>query len=267
MQVISAQGPGDPRLADFQEVRDKDLLRAGVFLVEGDVPVLHFLERSPMQARSVLLSERRVGPLRQRLAGCVGDTPVYVLPQAQMEEVVGFRIHRGVLASGDRPPGAAPDEVLGDAQLVLALEGLTNHDNVGACFRNAAAFGADAVVLDQRTCDPLYRKAIRVSAGAALTVPWAVGEDGPELVAACRRAGLRVVALTPAREAPGLRQVLTGGPAALLVGTEGPGLTAASLEAADCLARIPMQTGFDSLNVATAAAVALAFHRDRRPSP
>ncbi len=252
MQVISAQGPGDPRLADFQEVRDKDLLRAGVFLVEGDVPVLHFLERSPMQARSVLLSERRVGPLRQRLAGCVGDTPVYVLPQAQMEEVVGFRIHRGVLASGDRPPGAAPDEVLGDAQLVLALEGLTNHDNVGACFR---------------TCDPLYRKAIRVSAGAALTVPWAVGEDGPELVAACRRAGLRVVALTPAREAPGLRQVLTGGPAALLVGTEGPGLTAASLEAADCLARIPMQTGFDSLNVATAAAVALAFHRDRRPSP
>lgn len=264
MTVIHAQGPADPRLQDYRDVRDKDLRAGGVFLVEGEVPALHFLERSALRPRSLLLSERRLGPLEDRLAALSQELPVYVLPQAEMEQVVGFRIHRGVIAAGDRPHPVEPATLLAGSRLVLLLEGLTNHDNVGACFRNAAAFGADAVLLDRRCCDPLYRKAIRVSAGAALTTPWSVVDDGPALVHACRGAGLFVVALTPSAQAPPLRHVLAEapaqGPVALLVGTEGPGLSEAALAAADRPARIPMAGGFDSLNVATAAAVALAAH-------
>jgi tRNA G18 (ribose-2'-O)-methylase SpoU len=262
MHVLRADGPKDPRLADYQDVRDKDLRRDGVFLVEGEVTVLQFLERSHMRPRSVLLSDRRLGPMRERLERLVGETPVYAMSQESLEEVVGFPIHRGVIAAGDRPPPRVATELLQEARRILLLEGLTNHDNVGACFRNAAAFGVDAVLLDSRCCDPLYRKAIRVSAGAALTVPWAVMEDGPEMIAACRDAGLHVVALTPMTEAAPLSEVLTVGPTALLVGTEGPGLTHAALDGAHVRARIPMDDGFDSLNVATAAAVALAFQAD-----
>ena len=267
MQLIAAAGPEDPRLADYRDVRDKDLKSGGVFLVEGEVPALHFLERSELAPRSLLLSERRVEPMRARLEALArvrDGLPIYVLPQEAMEAVVGFRIHRGVIAAGDRPAPRPPAGLLAGAGRALLLEGLTNHDNVGACFRNAAAFGVDAVLLDRRCCDPLYRKAIRVSAGAALTVPWAVLEDGPALIGACQAAGLAVVALTPDSQAPPLREALTAEPLALLVGTEGPGLTAAALQAADRRGRIPMAGGFDSLNVATAAAVALAFHADLR---
>ena len=263
MRLIAVDGADDPRLADFHDVRDKDQRTAGVFLVEGAVPVLHFLERSAMQARSVLLSARRLDALGDRIEACAGTTPVYVLPQEQMDELVGFPIHRGVLAAGQRPTPPPLAELLSRARLVLALEGLTNHDNVGACFRNAAAFGADAVVLDRRTADPLYRKSIRVSSGAALTTPWGVADDGPALVRACQDAGLRVVGLTPDARSQPLAEVLTAGPTALLVGTEGPGLTAATLQRVDCWGRIPMAPGFDSLNVATAAAVGLALYRDK----
>ncbi len=256
--VVPAEGPDDPRLADYRDVRDKDLRRSGVFLVEGEVPVLHFVERSAFRVRSLLLSERRAAALSARLSAASCDAPVFVLPQEQMEAVVGFRIHRGVIAAGDRPADRNVNEVLAGARRVLALEGLTNHDNVGACFRNAAAFGVDAVILDERCCDPLYRKAVRVSAGAALTVPWARTADTASLIEACATAGLRVVALTPRPDAPPLAAVLPPGPVALLVGTEGPGLSDEALAAADVWARIPMTGGFDSLNVATAAAVALA---------
>jgi tRNA G18 (ribose-2'-O)-methylase SpoU len=271
MKLIRADGPRDPRLADYQEVRDKDLRRSGVFLVEGEVTVVEFARRSSFRLRSVLLSDKRVDSLRAQLSECserLADTPLYVLPQGDLEAIVGFRIHRGVIAAGDRPVLRDLDEVLSGARLVLALEGLTNHDNVGGCFRNAAAFGVDAVILDSRCCDPLYRKAIRVSAGAALTVPWAVGSDGPSLVAACRGAGLTTVALTPRGSAPPLAGVLGAlgdRPLAIVVGTEGPGLTDGVLQAADFEARIPMAGEFDSINVAVAAAVALAFRTGAQP--
>ena len=253
---IDVTSADDPRLADYRAVRDRDQRHAGTFLVEGEVPLRAWLAAGRFPARSVLVSDRRIGAIGEALPNSL---TVFVAPQAVMEAVAGFPIHRGVLGCGERIAEPAPASVLSAARLVLVLEGLTNHDNVGGCFRNAAAFGADAVVVDGRTADPLYRKAIRVSAGAALTVPWARGGDGPGLVAACAAAGLRTCALTPDRGASPLTEVLAPGPIAFVLGTEGPGLSRRALAAADLRARIPMAPGFDSLNVATAAAVALAF--------
>jgi tRNA G18 (ribose-2'-O)-methylase SpoU len=210
------------------------------------------------------------------------DVPIYVAPQDVMDAVAGFPMHRGVLACGlkgsdpgdtalilseveGRARGAsfdfAQDETL--PSTLLLLSDLSNHDNVGACFRNAAAFGADAVLLDEQCCDPLYRKAIRVSSGASLWLPFAHGGMGVSMVEAVQDAGYTVWAMTPRADAAPLGALPVPGKLAILLGAEGPGLPDDMIKACTPV-RIPMLTGFDSINVATAGAIALAQAFARR---
>ncbi len=250
----------DPRLDDFRDVRDRDRRQGGTFLVEGEVPFRVQAARGRHATRAVLLAEGRDEKLADALARLPGDTPVWVLPQREMDGVVGFAIHRGVLAVCARREPESVDEVLADAPadavVVVALS-VVNHDNVGGVFRNAAAFGARAVLLDGVTCDPLYRKAIRVSAGASLFVPFARETEPRALVATLVRAGYHVAALSPRADATPVSRLPRPGRLALIVGAEGPGLDDAVMRAASSVVKIPMAAGFDSLNVATALAIAL----------
>jgi tRNA G18 (ribose-2'-O)-methylase SpoU len=257
---VSITADDDPRLADYRAVREADRVgRAGIFLVESVGVVRVFLASKRWRVRSLFLSERRVDSLSPEIAALVDRVPVFVAPQEVMERVVGFDIHRGVLASGDRGAERSMDEVLGDGpRLVVACEGVSNHDNIGGIFRNAAAFGADAVLLDRASCDPLYRKAIRVSSAASLLVPFARSTD---LVSELRARGFQVIALTPSADAIDLDAVTFAPRTALLFGAEGPGLSDRSLGEAHVRARIPIAKGFDSLNVATTSGIALHVAR------
>ncbi len=251
--MIRIDDPGDPRVADYVDIREAALVKQrGVFLVEGTEVVRTFLTKSPLEKRSLLLSDKRVDAMRD-VADAAG-VPVYVAAPAVMNRIVGFDIHRGCLAAGAVPAPVPAMDVVGEgARTVLFLEGLANHDNVGQAFRNAAAFGVDAVWLDATCADPLYRKAIRTSMGAALTVPFArvTSEDLNALAAR----GFTLVAMTPAGD--DLATLPRSDRTAVLVGTEGRGLEAATMARAHHRARIPMAPGHDSLNVATAAAIAL----------
>ncbi|WP_375463805.1 TrmH family RNA methyltransferase [uncultured Methylobacterium sp.] len=260
VEPVAITDPADPRLAAYAAMRERDLIgRAGRFIVEGEVTLRLLLStRARFRAESILLLPERLPALSGALAAYPASPPVYVAEKAVMSAVAGFPIHRGVLAVGIRGDGACADALVPAPPapaLVVGLAGLTNHDNVGGLFRNAAAFGADAVLLDAGTCDPLYRKAIRVSAGAALTMPFARLAAGEDWLDTAGRLDLVPVALSPhASEEVGdlapLPRVL------LLLGTEGPGLPAALIARMRGL-RIPMAAGFDSLNVATAGAIAL----------
>ena len=256
--LIPVDDPRDPRLEPYRAVRERDLIgRQGRFIAEGEVVLRVLLARSRFTLESVLVSEKRAkaGGL---LAEVPPRVPIYVVPQAAMSEVAGFAIHRGLLAVGRREPMACAAELLrnaGPVATVLGLVGLANHDNVGGVFRNAAAFGADAVLLDETSCDPLYRKAIRVSVGAALITPFSRGGTADDLVGALEEAGFEVVALSPAGAEP-LASYRRQSRTALLLGAEGPGLPPALL-ARTRTVRIPMADGFDSLNVATASGIAL----------
>jgi tRNA G18 (ribose-2'-O)-methylase SpoU len=283
MPVIEVSDVRDPRLADYSHVPDPELLRRGeIFVAEGREVVRTLISRSPYRVRSVLLT----GTAFRALAGVIeprlADLTVYVVPPGGIERLTSYDIHRGCLAIGERParrnlsalladtpagreaaPGASAASGLPKvaARLVI-LEGVGNADNMGGIFRNAAAFGAGPVVLGPRCCDPLYRKAIRVSMGAALRVPFVdAGERWPEALGELREAGFLVLALTPGTGAVDLEVAATGAPprVALLAGSEGEGLTAAALAASDLPVRIPMAPGADSLNVATA--VGIALHR------
>jgi tRNA G18 (ribose-2'-O)-methylase SpoU len=193
------------------------------------------------------------------IASFAGDVAVYSASQAVMDAVVGFPIHRGVLAFGLRGPEAAADQLLNDVgagpAIVLALLGVSNHDNIGGIFRNAAAFGAAGVLLDGACCDPLYRKAIRVSVGGTLCIPFARLAAGADPVDLLGRHGFTVLALSPGGGAP-LGGAEGGGRVAVLLGAEGRGLPPSILERARTIA-IPMQGGFDSLNVATTSGIVL----------
>ena len=248
--------PDDPRLADF-----RDLTRAdrrpdrpggrGLVLAEG-VPVVQRLLASAYPLRAVLGVPPRLAALASDLAEVTA--PVYQASADLMAEVVGFHLTRGVLASADRAPEPAVPELLARARRVLVLEGVNDHENLGALFRNAAALGIDAVLLGPRCADPLYRRSVRVSMGHVLRVPFA----RVERLAPLRAAGFTVLALTPHPTAVPLSTVDPAAPRlALLVGAEGPGLSPEALAAADLLVRIPMAEGVDSLNVATAAAIAI----------
>ena len=184
----------------------------------------------------------------------VPDVPVYVVPQAVMDRVVGFPIHRGVLALGARGEALSADKLMSRGRLWVGLVGLTNHDNVGSIFRNAAAFGVDGVLLDDATCDPLYRKAIRVSAGTSLVVPFARSGSAEQLLDLVEAKGIEPVALTPRGEET--IDDLSPKPRVLLLGTEGPGLPDDVMRRARRV-RIDMAPGLDSLNVAVASGIAL----------
>lgn len=250
-------------------MRERDLAgRHGLFVAEGEIVVRALLSGASRFSPVALLASRsRARGSADLLATAGGIMPVFVAEQAVMDGIVGFPIHRGLLAMGRRPgPTAAP--ILpppGGPTLVLALSGLANHDNVGAAFRNAAAFGADAVLLDAACCDPLYRKALRVSAGHALTVPFARRGTTPDVLGRLRAAEVEVFALSPAGGMD-VDEVVWPERAALLLGSEGPGLPADIL-ARTRTVRIRMAPGVDSLNVATAGAIALHAVRRQRTGP
>lgn len=257
-EVIPINDPEDPRLADYRQVRERDLVgRAGRFIAEGVVVLEKLIAAGRHPVSSVLIAEKRVATLAPLLERLGDEVSLYSAGQAVMDAVVGFHIHRGVLAAGTRRDIALDMLLSGlpSRALVVALVGIANHDNMGGLFRNAAAFGADAVVLDADCCDPLYRKAIRVSVGAALTTPFARGGGAADLVRRLEAAGLQVLALTPHGETD-LADLTPPGRCAALFGSEGPGLPADLLSRVRTV-RIPMAGGFDSLNVATASGIVL----------
>jgi tRNA G18 (ribose-2'-O)-methylase SpoU len=257
--IIPVDDPTDPRLAAYRDVRERDLVgREGRFIAEGEVVLRVLITRARHPVESLLIADKRVAGLAGLLAGLPDETPVYAAGQAVMDGVVGFHIHRGVLALGRREPEPAATDLLaglGDGAMVVMLSGVANHDNMGGVFRNAAAFGADAVLLDSECCDPFYRKAIRVSVGAVLAMPLARLEAGCDPVALLSEAGFQAIALSPAGAATlaGLRRPAR---CALLLGAEGPGLPEAILARSRTVA-IPMAGGLDSLNLATTSGIVL----------
>ncbi len=260
MKITRIEGAEDPRVVAFRDIRERDLTgRDGLFIAEGEV-VLRVLA-SPhalCRPRAVLLAENRVEGLRDALEALPEGTPVYVAGQGALDAVAGFHLHRGILALGEKPVSRPLAELIagfGERALVVLACGIGNHDNMGGIFRAAAAFGAEAVLLDARCCDPFYRKAIRVSVGAVLRTPMATGLDAGDAVEALKAAGFAVLAMTPSAET-NLDDSPRGGRVAIVLGAEGPGLPA------ELIARcrpvgIRMSGGFDSLNVATAGAIAL----------
>ncbi len=250
--------PDDPRIAAYRDIRERDLAgRAGRFVAEGKV-VLNVLLESRFETESVLVLENRLPGLLPALQNAPATVPIYVAGRDVMDAVAGFPIHRGILAIGKRRDDSNPGDLLGrigEHATVIALIGISNHDNIGAIFRNAAAFDVSAVLMDSTCCDPLYRKAIRVSVGAALKVPFARVEDGCQMMELLRSQQFEALALTPGAEKD-IAEIPHPGRLALMLGAEGTGLPSDILQHAKP-ARISMSAGLDSLNVATAGAIAL----------
>jgi tRNA G18 (ribose-2'-O)-methylase SpoU len=250
--------PDDPRIEPYRAVRERDLVgRSGLFIAEGRVVLEKLVAAGRHPLRSVLVAEPRMEGLGDVLAGLPDGTPVYAAGQAVMDAIVGFPIHRGILAVGERAEPSARVLLSGlpERALAVGLSGIANHDNMGGIFRNAAAFGVDAVLIDATCCDPLYRKAIRVSVGAALTVPFARLPAGQNVAGVLADAGFQVLALSPGGELE-LDEVRRAARTAAVFGAEGPGLPRETLDRA-LTVRIAMAGGFDSLNVATTSGIVL----------
>ncbi len=264
--MVPVSDPADPRIEAYRNIRERDLVgRQGLFIAEGKVVLQKLLGSSRFRPLSLLIAEHRLPSLSELMAGVPEDVPVFAATQRVMDEIAGFPLHRGILAIGRRveTPGAdALLERLAERALVLVLSAIANHDNMGGIFRNAAAFGADAILLDGDCCDPLYRKAIRVSVGAALLVPFAAIAREEDVVALLDRHGFAAIALSPSGKQD-LRQLTPARRTAVLLGAEGPGLDAELLARTDSV-RIKMAPGFDSLNVATASGIVLHHLRSGR---
>jgi tRNA G18 (ribose-2'-O)-methylase SpoU len=258
-RVIAINDAEDPRIAAFREVRERDVAgRRGGFIAEGEV-VLRVLARGRLhRPRSVLIAAGRLEALWPILSSLPGDVEIFAAAQGVMDAIAGFHIHRGILAFAERAPPVSAADLLASIDgpaVVLGLFGISNHDNIGGVFRNAAAFGAAAVVLDGACCDPLYRKAIRVSVGATLIVPFARLGPGEDVLERLERHRFVALALTPA----GAERLADAAPpdrAAVLLGAEGAGLPPALLARARTIA-VPMAERFDSLNVATTSGIVL----------
>jgi tRNA G18 (ribose-2'-O)-methylase SpoU len=266
MQLVRIQDPDDPRIADYRGVRDPEWLRErGRFLAEGRRAVELLLAQPDLRACSVLVTETSLAVLRELLEPLGAATPVYVADAAVLAGVSGVRFHQGCVAAGERvhtPELGAFLRALGPGPArLLALDCVTNPDNIGGLFRNAFAFGAAGVVLSPRTSSPLYRKAIRTSQGASLLVPAVPVDDWAAALDALGAAGFARLALAPHRADALLgdfgRTRALPERVVLLLGAEGEGLGPESLARADACVRIPLAPGADSLNVATAAAIAL----------
>jgi tRNA G18 (ribose-2'-O)-methylase SpoU len=258
--IIHVDDRDDDRLAVYRNVPDHQLLTEhGVFVAEGRLVVRRLIESKRLHTRSVMVTEAALVPLRDWL-DTRDELPVYVVPQAIMNAVTGFNLHRGCLAIGDRPRPCHWPELVRAARRVVALERVGNADNVGSVFRSAAAFGVEAVILEQSCTDPLYRKAIRTSMGAALTLPFARAEPWPDMLRELAEGGWVVLAMTPSSSATSLQEIspaIANHPVVVVVGHEGDGLSDAALDACTHHARIPMAGGVDSLNLAVAMAIAL----------
>lgn len=258
--LIPVASADDTRLSPYRDLKDNVRARDGGFLVEGQIALQRLVDGSRFSPVSLFLAESRVAPLANVLARLDPALPVHVAPQPVMDAVAGLPLHRGVLALARRTQQPDIPQALaafGPAPLtLLALVGLANTDNVGACFRNAAAFAAHAVLLDETCCDPLYRKAIRVASGHTLSLPFAQSGDGPAMLDALDAAGVETWALSPS-EGEALHRLAPPPRLALLLGAEGPGLPPRLMSRARRVS-IAMTDGVDSLNVAIAGAIALA---------
>lgn len=262
MAPIRIDDADDPRIAEFRSIRERDLTgREGRFIAEGTV-VLRMLAAAHRSGgdfltEKILLLENRVAGLSEILAGFPADIPVYVASTAVLDQIAGFHLHRGVLALGRRRREDSLEliAVLPEKALVVAAFGISNHDNIGSIFRNAAAFGADAVLLDQGCCDPIYRKSLRVSVGAVLSVPYARHGTMTDILAVLMEKGFAVWGLSPTGSVE-IRDVPSSERMVLITGTEGEGLPAHVLSRIRS-ARIAQAPGLDSLNAATATGIAL----------
>ncbi len=267
LDVVDVTDPADPRLDDFRDLnsvdRRPDLPSGkGLVIAEGVLVVQRMLA-SRFTPRALLGTDRRLAELGADLHGV--SAPYYRVEADVMAEVVGFHLNRGVLASASRAAELSVAQVLDGARTVAVLEGVNDHENLGSIFRNAAGLGVDAVIFGSGCADPLYRRAVRVSMGHALLVPFARAARWPADLHVLRDAGFRLLAMTPDEGAPRLADAMDGladGKVAILVGAEGPGLQEHTMRASDVRVRIAMARGTDSLNVATAAALAF-YERDR----
>jgi tRNA G18 (ribose-2'-O)-methylase SpoU len=264
VRIVIADGD-DPRLAPYRDLKDRDVARRdGLFVVEGRLMLERLLASGRFRLHSVMASgAERDAAL---LARAAETAPVYIAPQPAIDAVAGFALHRGLVALAHRPPPVSLRTWLttlgGGPATLLVLSGLNDPDNVGAAFRNAAAFGAAGVILDVGACDPLYRKAIRTSAGTAFSVPFVRGGEAPSLLADLKAAGFAVWGLAPSGKDL-LPDLTPPERLALVLGPEGPGLPSDMLKASRPVA-IPMAPGVDSLNVAAAGAIALSHVFMRR---
>jgi tRNA G18 (ribose-2'-O)-methylase SpoU len=260
MPIERMDGPDDPRVAAFREVPDSERLRSqGLFVAEGRLIVRRVVEDPRYRVRAVLVNEASRRELAPVFDASAANVPVFVAERRDFLALTGHDLHRGCLALVERPPALTPLDVVAGGSVVI-LEGVSNADNVGGVFRNAAAFGAGGVLLSPTCCDPLYRKAIRTSMGAALRVPFARLEDWPAALADVRRAGYTIAALTlqtPSETLEAFAMRPQPPRLALLAGTEGSGLTPEAAGAADHRVRIAIDEGTDSLNVAVAVGIAL----------
>jgi tRNA G18 (ribose-2'-O)-methylase SpoU len=266
---VDITDPNDPSIDDYRELKDATRRRSGTFIAESELVISRLLT-SEFVVRSFLLTPSRYARLSSQLPA---DLPAFVAEESVLNELVGFPLHRGALALGERPSASKPvAQLTQSARTIVLLEDVVDPDNVGAVFRHSAAFGVDAVLISPHAGDPLYRKAIRAAVGWSLHVPWTRVPEGPigirstegswpSTINDLRADGWQVLALTPDAEAPVMAKCIEAlGPhakVALMVGTEHIGLTQQSMEAATVRARIPMASGVDSLNVATTVAIAL----------
>ena len=273
--MIHLTDPADERLHDYTGLTDVALRRVrepaeGLFIAESSQVIRRAL-RAGHRPRSLLTAPRWLPDLADVLAACEeAGAEVFVAEEDVLEAITGFHVHRGAIASMHRPVLAPVAELLRGARTVAVLEDVVDHTNTGAVFRSAAGLGVDAVLVTPRCADPLYRRSVRVSMGTVFQVPWTRIEPWPAGIDQLKDAGFHVAALALSDDSAALQDFARHRPdrLALLLGTEGAGLTPASVAAADTVVRIPMHGGVDSLNVAAASAVAFwALGSDGTPPP
>ncbi|URN06188.1 RNA methyltransferase [Actinomadura madurae] len=262
-RLIPVPDPADPRLADYVRLRDVNLRKSleaehGLFVAEGE-KVIRRAVAAGHPVRSLLMARRWAEPLADVLDGL--DGPAYIVDDATMEALTGFQVHRGALASLERLPLPPLEAVLAGARRILVLEDLVDHANVGSIYRCAAALGIDAIVLSPRCADPLYRRSVKVSMGAVFAIPYMRLANWRGGLGKVRAAGFTLLALTPDQAATPIDEASTGDRVALMLGSEGDGLSSHWLDEADepvCIPMSPdaMTAGVDSLNVTAAAAIA-----------
>ncbi|MDE0831160.1 MAG: RNA methyltransferase [Vicinamibacterales bacterium] len=270
MPIVAVEDPDDPRLVDYRDVPDPVLLRErGLFVAESRLVVRTLLEHARLRTRSLFVTEAALASLADVLSDRTDELPIFVGAPQFLRQIVGFKVHRGCLALGERAAPVSDSQLapLATARRVVVLEHVGNPDNVGSIFRNATAFGAECVLLDPHCCDPLYRKAIRTSLGATLRLPYGEIMDWPHGLSRLRELGYTTVGLTLDPDATAMAAFAMAAPArvALVLGTEGAGLSDSAAAEVDCRVRIPIADGVDSLNVATASGIALYALAQGRP--
>ncbi|MCK5689175.1 RNA methyltransferase [Myxococcota bacterium] len=265
MQTLAIRKSDDARIDDYRHIRDKIWLRdRGIFIAESRLVIQTLLQKSTFAVRSLLLTPTALDALKPALQDLPAQCEIFIAEQDILEQIAGFEIHRGALAAGIRPPSRSTNEILphsDERSLVVLLEAVTNPDNVGSVFRTAKAFGADAILFDERTVDPLYRKSIRTSIASTLTLPFAREESFTTLVKTLQNADYTVLGFTPDKDALFLdafgKSRAMPKRVAIALGNEGDGLSDEAKEACDELVQIEMSRSLDSLNIASAASIAI----------